>query len=123
LNYTKYARQREAVALTGTGGYHTLAFAALWTRWQVCVEGFMPIRIRHRDKNSASTQQPEMSLVATETALLSKVSWIAPKQYLGHYADRYKQCYAAVIEGSVFVFGERDRALVGPGARTDELTT
>lgn len=36
--------------------------------------GFMPIRIKHRDKNSSSRQQPEMSLVTTETAPLSKMS-------------------------------------------------
>jgi len=54
-----------------------LALAALWTRWKVIVEEFMPIRIKHRDKNRTSTQQPGTSLVATETAMLPKVSYIA----------------------------------------------
>jgi hypothetical protein len=34
-------------------------------------------RIKHRDKNSASTQNPEISLVATQTALLPKVPYMA----------------------------------------------
>lgn len=44
----------------------------------------MVMRIKHRDKNSTSTQQPDlpagkarMSLVATESALPSKVSYMA----------------------------------------------
>jgi hypothetical protein len=48
-----------------------------WTRWEVIVEEFVPSRIKHRAKNSTSTQQPEMSLIATETALLPKVSYMA----------------------------------------------
>jgi hypothetical protein len=48
-----------------------------WTRWEVIVGGVMPVRIKHRDKNSTSTQPPEMSLVATESALLSKVFYMA----------------------------------------------
>jgi hypothetical protein len=38
------------------------------------VEEFMPIRTKHREQNSTSTQQPEMALVATGSALLSKES-------------------------------------------------
>jgi hypothetical protein len=37
----------------------------------------MPIRTKHREQNSTSTQQPRMSLVATDSALLSKVSYMA----------------------------------------------
>jgi hypothetical protein len=50
----------------------------LWTRWEVIVEEFLPIRIKHREQNSTPTQQPEMALVATDSALLSKVSYMAP---------------------------------------------
>ena len=54
-----------------------LAFAALWTRCEIVVEGFVPFRIKHRNRNSTSTQQPEMSLVAIDLAQLSKVSYMA----------------------------------------------
>lgn len=48
-----------------------------WTRWEVIAEEFMPVRIKHRDKNSTSAQQLEMSLVAIDSALLSKMSNMA----------------------------------------------
>jgi hypothetical protein len=52
------------------------AFAALWKRWEVIVEGFRPVGIKHRDENSTWTQQPGMSLVAIDSAVLSNVSYM-----------------------------------------------
>lgn len=39
--------------------------------WKVIVEEFMSVRIKHRDKGSSSTQQTQISLVSTESVLLS----------------------------------------------------
>jgi hypothetical protein len=36
----------------------------------------MPIHIKHRGKHSATAQQPEMTLVATESTLISKVTYM-----------------------------------------------
>lgn len=41
------------------------------------MEDFMPIRVRHPDKNSPSTQQPEISLVMLEAMLFSQASYTA----------------------------------------------
>ena len=54
----------------------------------------MPIRIRHRDKNGTSTQQPDITPVSHETVLYSQASYTAIEILFGDYTDRYKQCYA-----------------------------
>ena len=60
-----------------------VAFGARWARSEVNVEGFMPIRIRCRDKVSASTQQPDISMVKTETMLFSQVCYTTLKAMFG----------------------------------------
>lgn len=60
-----------------------LAFGARWTRSEVNVEGFMPIRIRCRDKVSASTQQPDVSMVKTETIPFSQASYTVLETVFG----------------------------------------
>jgi len=69
-----YASYSSAVAVGSR------AKAGRWTAvgaLEVIVEGFVPVRIKHRDTNSPSTQQPDLSSVAAESALLSKVSFMA----------------------------------------------
>ena len=60
-----------------------LAFAARWTRSEKNMEGFMPIRIRHRDKNMAETQQPDISALRPEAMLFSKTSYTAMEAMFG----------------------------------------
>ena len=49
-----------------------LAFGARWTRSEKNMEGLMPIRIRCRDKMSASTQHLDIWKVKTEMMPFSK---------------------------------------------------
>ena len=60
-----------------------VAFGARWTRSEVNVEDFMPIRIRCSDKVSAPTQQPDVSMVKTETMLFSQVCYTALETVFG----------------------------------------
>jgi hypothetical protein len=53
----------------------------------------MPIRIRCHDKMRASTQQPDISMVNTETMHFSKACYTAIEIVLECYADTYKQCW------------------------------
>ena len=41
-------------------------FAAPSMRFEVLMEGLVPIRLKHHDKNSTTTQQLEISLVMPE---------------------------------------------------------
>jgi len=52
-------------------------------RFEVVMEGLMPIRIKHRDKNIAATQQPDISPVRPETMLFSKASYTALETVFG----------------------------------------
>ncbi|MBT9159893.1 MAG: tyrosine-type recombinase/integrase [Dehalococcoidia bacterium] len=52
-------------------------FAALSMRSEVVMEGFMPIRIRHRDKNIAWPQLPDISPIRPKAMLYSQASYTA----------------------------------------------
>jgi hypothetical protein len=60
-----------------------LAFAARWTRSEKNMEDFMPIRIRWCDKMSASTQQPHISMVKTETTPFLQACYTALETVFG----------------------------------------
>jgi len=60
-----------------------VAFGARWVRSEVNVEDFMLIRIRCRDKVSASTQQPDVSMVKTETMHFSLACYSALETVFG----------------------------------------
>jgi hypothetical protein len=52
-------------------------FAAPSMRSEMVMEGVMPIRIRHRDKNIASTQLPDSSPFRPQAMLHSQASYTA----------------------------------------------
>jgi hypothetical protein len=60
-----------------------LAFAAPPTHSEAIVEDFMPIRITHRDKNSATAQQADISRVVDNVRLVSRASYTALRAALG----------------------------------------
>ena len=60
-----------------------LAFTVRWTRSEVNMEFFMPIRIRCRDKVNAVTQQPDISMVKTETMPLLQACYTALETVFG----------------------------------------
>ena len=60
-----------------------LPFAARWTRSEKNMEGIMPIRIRHRDKTSVLTQQPDISMVKTEAMPFSQACYRALETVFG----------------------------------------
>jgi len=70
-------------------------FAAPSMCSEVDMEGFMLIRIRHCDKNIASTQQPGISGLRPNRYFICRRFIRQSQPYLGCYADRYKQCWAA----------------------------
>ena len=67
-----------------------LAFAAPPTHSETIVEDFMPIRIKHRKKHSATAQQPDISWVADNVRLVSLASYTAFRAALGCYRDQSK---------------------------------
>ena len=78
---TEMSRPLWFTPMCSTGGQP--AFVARWTRFEVSVEDFMSIRIRHRDKNMAETQQPDISAVRPEAMLFSKASYTAIEAMFG----------------------------------------
>ena len=70
-------------------------FAAPSMCSEVDMEGFMLTRIRHCDKNIASTQQPGISGLRPNRYFICRRFIRQSQPYLGCYADRYKQCWAA----------------------------
>jgi len=52
-------------------------------RFEVVMEGLMPIRPKHHDKNSTTTRQLEISLVMPEEIPFSQVSYTALKAMFG----------------------------------------
>jgi hypothetical protein len=60
-----------------------LAFAAPSTDSEAMVEDFMPIRIRHCNKNMVEAQQSDISAVRSETTLFSQASYTAIKAMFG----------------------------------------
>lgn len=60
-----------------------LAFAGRWTRSEVNVKGFMPTRIRCRDKVNALTQQPDISMIKTEMTPFLQACYTALKSVFG----------------------------------------
>lgn len=72
----------------------------------------MPIRIRHRDKNTATVQQVNIAGVITEVKSFSQAFQMALERYLGYYADPYKHCSAYMywIKPESVGTGRRGRA-------------
>ena len=60
-----------------------MAFGARWTCSDVNMEGLMPIRLKHHDKNSTTTQQLEISLVMHEEIPFWQVSYTALEAMFG----------------------------------------
>lgn len=54
------------------------------------MENIMPIRIRHRDKNTAAVQQADIACIIIEMRPFLQVSYTALEKLLGCYRDTYK---------------------------------
>ncbi len=65
-------------------------FAVPLTHFEVVVENVIPIRIRHRDKNTQAVQQADISRIIIGMRPFLQVSYTALERFLGSYTDTYK---------------------------------
>jgi len=59
-------------------------------RSYVVMENVMPIRIRHRDKNTAAVQQADIARAIIEIRPFLQAAYAALERFSGCYTDPYK---------------------------------
>ncbi len=71
------------------------SFVVLLTHVDVVMENIMPIRIRHRDKDTTAVQQADVAWIIIEMRHLLQESYTAIERLLGCYTDPYKHNWAS----------------------------